>query len=241
VRLQTLPDFCYNARELPLSEKDPDLNFFGKFGKIITYKKGEVILRPSENPTGILYIKKGLVRLYSVSSSGQEITFNIYKPGSYLLMMWALSEVENNYFFETLTEVKGLMAPKDEAVEFLKNQPELLYRLTKRTMIGLEGIVQTSQALLFGNVHSKIATVFLMLARRFGKKGRNGQIVISAPLTHRLIATLAGLTRETASLEIEKLEEEKVISRRKYLYVVNKLKKLESEIDIATQETPVSI
>jgi len=156
-------------------------------------------------------------------------------------MMWALSEVENNYFFETLTEVKGLMAPKDEAVEFLKNQPELLYRLTKRTMIGLEGIVQTSQALLFGNVHSKIATVFLMLARRFGKKGRNGQIVISAPLTHRLIATLAGLTRETASLEIEKLEEEKVISRRKYLYVVNKLKKLESEIDIATQETPVSI
>jgi len=155
VRLQTLPDFCYNARELPLSEKDPDLNFFGKFGKIITYKKGEVILRPSENPTGILYIKKGLVRLYSVSSSGQEITFNIYKPGSYLFMMWALSEVENNYFFETLTEVT-----KDKAVEFLKNQPELLYRLTKRTMIGLEGIVQTSQALLFGNARSKIATVF---------------------------------------------------------------------------------
>ena len=101
-----------------------------------------------------------MVRLYSVSSSGQEITFNIYKPGSYLFMMWALSEVENNYFFETLTEVTGLMAPKDKAVEFLKNQPELLYRLTKRTMIGLEGIVQTSQALLFGNARSKIATVF---------------------------------------------------------------------------------
>jgi len=212
-------------------EKDLDLKFFAKAGKSITFKKGEIILRPGENPTGIHYIKKGLVRLYSISTSGQEITFNILKPGSYLFMMWALSEIENNYFFEALTETETIKAPTETVIEFIKSQPELLYKLNKRTMVGLEASITTTQTLLLGNASSKIAAIFIMLSKRFGKNGKNNQIIIKAPLTHRLIATLAGLTRETASLEIEKLQKEKVISKKQRFFVVNKIKILESRLE----------
>lgn len=219
--------------------KEEDAKFFAKFGKNITFRKGEIILRPDENPSSIYYIEKGLVRLYSISSSGQEITFNVFKPGSYLFMMWALSEVENRYFFETITEVKALRVSKEKVIEFLKTQPDLLYKLNKRTMIALEAIVSTTLMLLSGNARSKIATVFVMLTQRFGVKGKNNHVIIRAPLTHRLIATFAGLTRETASLEIEKLQKAKTISRKRHFFVVNKMKKLESDLEIAESEIPV--
>jgi len=214
------------------AEKDLDLKFFAKAGRGVTFKKGETILRPGEDPTGIYYIKKGLARLYSISASGQEITFNILKPGSYLFMMWALSEIENSYFFEALTELETLKAPKETILEFIKSQPDLLYKLNKRTMIGLEASIATTQTLLLGKADSKIAAIFIMLAKRFGKNGKNNQIVIQAPLTHRLIATLAGLTRETASLEIEKLQKAKIISKKQRFFVVNKIKILESKLEV---------
>ena len=214
------------------AEKDLDLKFFAKAGRGVTFKKGETILRPGEDPTGIYYIKKGLARLYSISASGQEITFNILKPGSYLFMMWALSEIENSYFFEALTELETLKAPKETILEFIKSQPDLLYKLNKRTMIGLEASIATTQTLLLGKADSKIAAIFIMLAKRFGKNGKNNQIVIQAPLTHRLIATLAGLTRETASLEIEKLQKAKIISKKQRFFVVNKIKILESKPEV---------
>ena len=214
------------------AEKDLDLKFFAKAGRGVTFKKGETILRPGEDPTGIYYIKKGLARLYSISASGQEITFNILKPGSYLFMMWALSEIENSYFFEALTELETLKAPKETILEFITTQPDLLYKLNKRTMIGLEASIATTQTLLLGKADSKIAAIFIMLAKRFGKNGKNNQIVIQAPLTHRLIATLAGLTRETASLEIEKLQKAKIISKKQRFFVVNKIKILESKLEV---------
>lgn len=227
--------FCYNIAKLPPVDKRLDLKFFSQNGKSIAFKKGEVILRPSENPTGIYYIKKGLVRLYYVSASGQEITFNLYKQGTYLFMMWALSEVENNYYFEALTELETLKVPREQVLEFISQQSDLLYLLSKRTMVGLEAMIRTTRTLLFGNAGSKIAATFVMLARRFGN-GNSGKITIKVPLTHRLIATLAGISRETASLEIEKLEKGKIISRKQRLFVVNKMETLESKLEVDPEE-----
>ncbi len=217
---------------MPPKEKDLDLKFFSKVGKNIIFKKGEILLRPDENPTGVYYIKKGLVRLYSISASGQEVTFNIFKPNTYLFMMWALSEIDNNYFFEALTEVETIKASREEVIEFIKGQPDLLYTLNKRTMIALESIIDTTQTLLFGKANAKVAATFVMLAKRFGKNGKNNRITIQAPLTHRLIATLAGLTRETTSLEIIKLEKEKLISKKQRFYIINDIKTLESMLEV---------
>lgn len=216
-----------------------DLKFFTGVGKKVSFKKGEVILRPNENPSGIYYIKKGLVRLYSISASGKEITFNIYKPGTYLFMMWALSEIENSYFFEALTEVETINAPKAAFIEFIKNEPDLLYKLNTRTMVALEAMISTTQTLLFGNAQSKIAATFVMLAKRFGTKGKNGHIIIKTPLTHQLLATLSGLTRETSSIEIGKLEKENIICRKRRQFIVNKLKNLESKLEIEQTESSV--
>lgn len=213
-----------------------DENFFAKFKSAQKFKKNQLILSPLAEPSGIFYIKSGFVRLYLISESGKELTLNIFKPGTYFSMIWALNNVPNIYFYESLTDVILLKAPKDAVVKHIMDNPGVLFDLTKRTLSGLDGMTRLMEALLTGNAYQQIASVLLVLVRRFGKNEKNGGIIINLPLTHRVIGTITGLSRESTSLELEKLTKDKVISRKNHLITVKNLGKLEEKSPIGFVE-----
>jgi CRP-like cAMP-binding protein len=210
-----------------------DESFFAQFKMAQQYKKNQLIIGPATDPSGIFYVKSGFVRLYLMSKDGKELTFNIMKPGTYFSMIWALNNTPNIYFYESLTDVVLLKAPKEEVVKYIEENPEILYDLTKRALSGLDGITRLMEALLTGSAYQQIASVLLVLTRRFGKKNSNSETIIDIPLTHRLIGTLAGLSRESTSLELEKLARKNIISQKDHLIVVKDLKKLEEESPIS--------
>lgn len=185
---------------------------------------------------GVFYVKSGFIRQYLISRNGKELTVNILKPETYFPMIWALNNVVNIYFYESLTDVTLLKAPREEVIKQLENHPDLLYDLTKRTLSGLDGITRIMETLLTGNAYEQIASVVLVLAKRFGKPTGNKEITIDIPLTHRLIGTLAGLSRESTSLELEKLTRNKIISKENGFILIKSMKKLEQESLINSAE-----
>ena len=68
--------------------------FFSQF-KRRDYKKGEILIRADENPTGVLYVTAGNVREYAISSKGEELVVNIFKPGAFFPMTWGINQTEN--------------------------------------------------------------------------------------------------------------------------------------------------
>ena len=210
--------------------------FFTQFNSTYKFKKTKLILWPEVQPLGVFYVKSGFIRQYLISKNGKELTVNILKPETYFPVIWAINNVVNIYFYESLTEVTLLKAPRDEVVKQLENHPELLYDLTKRTLSGLDGITRIMETLLTGNAYEQITSVLLVLAQRFGKLTGKKEILICIPLTHRLIGTLAGLSRETTSLELEKLTKNKIISRKNRFILIKNLEKLEKESLIKSAE-----
>ncbi len=212
-----------------------DKDFFAKFKTLKRYKKNQIIIKPGEKPSEIFYVKSGFVRLYLISNEGKELTFNIFKPDTYFSMIWALNESVNIYFFECITSTVILKAPIEKVTKYIEENPAVLYDLTKRTLSGLEGMTKLMDALLSKNAYHQIMFVLLILALRFGKK-KNNYTIIDLPLTHRLIGTLAGLSREATSREIEKLTKEKIISQINHKIVVKNIKKLEEEAATISEE-----
>ncbi|OGE11104.1 hypothetical protein A2470_01740 [Candidatus Curtissbacteria bacterium RIFOXYC2_FULL_41_11] len=84
-------------------------------------------------------------------------------------------------------------------------------------------------------------SVLLVLGRRFGRKETNGDLVIRLPLTHRILASLANLSRETTSLALEKLQKEKVLTFNKHSITINKLQKIEEESSIVAIEKATNL
>lgn len=215
--------------------------FFSKYKQLI-FKKGEMLIRADEQPVGAFFLKSGYVRLGSIFANGTELTLNIFKPGSFFPMMWAIGEVKNTYFCQAMSEVKVCRAPKADVVKFVKENPEVLYDLTKRILVGLDGMLTNIQYLLFGSSYNRIAAALLLLSKRFGEKTKKG-MVININLIHQDIAHIAGVSRETASIAIKQLENKHIISRLKKKFVVEDIKKLTKEIFVGGNElgTPVAI
>lgn len=208
----------------PLSKMD---SFFSKFNKL-NYKKGETILRAGEDPKGVFYLKKGFVRLYSISKGGEELSLIIFMKGDLFPITWAINGTPNSYFLEAITASEIRRAPNRDFLEFVNNNPDVYFDLTGKMLTRLGGVLRRMEYLVFGNAYSKIASIILISADRFGKK-IGDLVVIEVPMTHNDIARLVGLSRETASIEIKKLENKRLIGYRGRLIVVKNYKKLTKE------------
>jgi len=194
-------------------DSDPysKLRSFFESGRRLRFKKREMILRAGDIPSGIFYIKNGFVRQYIISKDGQELTTVIYKPDDLFPLMWGLNEQISNRYFEAMTSAELYRVSKEKFIEFIKKEPEILYKLTSRILNRLNAVSERLEYLAFGSAYAKVASILLIIAQRLGEE-KEGGVVIPFSLTHKDIAALTGITRETSSIEIKKLERAKIIN-----------------------------
>lgn len=189
--------------------------------KLKHYKKGEIIMRPGDQPNFIGFIKNGYVRMYTLSESGQEITIQFFKPVLYFTIIFANSGMANRYYFEAITPVEIYQAPINEAMEFFRSHSEINRALMNIVMVSMLDLIDQMGSLLSGNAYNKVASMIVSLTNnKQPKKAVSGRMDFG--ITHRLIASLTGLTRETVTLQMIRLEKEGlIINKNKKVVVTN--------------------
>ena len=201
--------------------------FFEKF-KSLHFKRGEIIIRADDEPQGIYYLKSGYVRVYSFSKNGEELTQIIFKPGDIFPVSWAINNIPSSYFVEAMTTASLFRVPREEFLRYVGDKPDILFELTRRMLVRFLGLMRRMEYLAFGNAYSKVASILLICAERFGEK-RGNHVEIGVPMTHNDIANLVGMTRETVSIEMKKLEKKGLIAYRGRNLEIADLKKLRKE------------
>jgi CRP/FNR family transcriptional regulator, cyclic AMP receptor protein len=202
-----------------------------------TFSKREIILASDDMPHGVYYLAKGFVKMNSTLADGREITLNIFKPGTYFPMMWALSNLPNTYYFQAITKTELNRISKDVFVKFMNSNPDVLFEFTNRILIGLDGLLFNINNILSGQAYHRIVSAILMLSKRFGEKDASGQVIITLPITHQDLADIAAITRETASINIKQLENLGLISQKNRKLSIPNLQKLEAEANITSSDT----
>lgn len=169
------------------------------------YLNGDFLVRAEESPAGIFYLKIGQVRQFFLTSAGEEVVVNIFKPPAYLPMSWAINKTPNDYYFQVTSPAKIHLAPADEVLKFVKTNPEILFDLLSRVYRGTDGLQRRFRQLMAGSAQARLVTELTIAGRRFGRPDRrSGKVSIN--LTERDLATQTGLSRETVSREISKLK-----------------------------------
>jgi len=189
------------------------------------FAKGEFLLETDREVTSIFLINKGFVRHYTVSDQGVEFTHNILKPHSLFPFHLALNRLTNPHYFEALTAVEVKVASCDEVLVFLRDNPEILLALTKKLASGLNQLAFRLESLQFGTAQQKLAAVLYLLGKRFGQ-GDEVVTLNTFSLTHQLLASMTGLTRETISLEMMDLKKRELIDYRRQQVKINNMEEL---------------
>lgn len=226
VRLVTGIVFCilskgYTVQENPQKKLE---EFFLKHKKL-TYKKGSTILRADDIPTGVYYLLEGFIKVTTVSPDGQEFTLFIFKPEDVFPYQYAFNNSPNIHSFTTMTDCTVMRCQRSEFLSFMYQNPDVLFMITQKVLIRLRGILTRLENMAFGSAFQKVASMIEILGYRFGKH-EEGYITITLPLSHKDIAELLGLTRETVSIEMKKLEDQNIISKSALRYCIKRPRKL---------------
>ena len=190
---------------MPLSVAEKIEKHFSQYPKR-SYPKGQILVFADENPAHIFYIVKGQVRKYDISYRGDEVIVNIFKPPAFFPMSWAINRSPNKYYYKTETETELHVVPVDDALDFIKNNPDVMLDLLSRIYRGMDGLMGRVVHLMSGSAKSRLLYELVIECRRFGTKNKNGSYSLAA--TEVDLAARSGLSRETVSREMHKIKDE---------------------------------
>jgi CRP-like cAMP-binding protein len=198
-----------------------------------SFDKGETILLRGDVPDAVHVIESGYVKTYSIASNGDERMISVDSrfedfPAGFAFGLTQKSE----YFYEGFTKCIIRMVPRDEFMQYLEKDPGNMRERHVRVTTTLLAAMSRINALEQSRASDKVAHTLLYMASQFGTVLRPYSTRMKIAVTQQEIADSLGLTRETTSIELKKLEMLKLIShsRKSYILYIKRLRKyLEEE------------
>ncbi len=186
-------------------------------GRLKKFRKNQIVLYQGEATTNIYKIKSGLVKCYTTLENGNEAIVALFGPNDYFPVISRQDNIFSYFYHETMDETESELLFPDEYIKMRTGQTMLDEHHTKYlgALLHINALVQPS-------AYEKLAHTLRYLVIRFGedmpiKKYKR----IKIKLTQQTLANLANISRETASLELNKLKKQEVIIEKNKFYLVD--------------------
>ena len=195
---------------------------FFEQGHTRNYGNGQIVLYQGEKVRDVFFITSGYVKVYDINAKSEEKILVLLGPGDLFPLVWDFEESSSlHYFYEIhqsseihvrsrLSVVKETQTSHEFAQELLKYFVNRTKDLTSR----LESIEGTS-------AQHKVGQVLSYLTRSHGDTTLKTKCKILPTITHETIANMAGLARETVSIQMKDLADKKIVQSKDGNIVVN--------------------
>ncbi|KKT39841.1 hypothetical protein A3K29_00665 [Candidatus Collierbacteria bacterium RIFOXYB2_FULL_46_14] len=190
------------------------------------FAKGATIFKPGDKIEEIYFSKSGFGRAYTKTNFGEN-TLNVFKPMFLISVIHHFTAARNDFYFQALTPVEVYVIPKSEFQKYLADNPEKFHLIMDYFFSSLLLFFSNQGKIINGSAINKVASVLLQLSHDYGDI-KDAQLVVGFPATHRIVANLVGLTRETTSVQMSRLQKLGVISTKRSHFTVKNLEKLRS-------------
>jgi CRP-like cAMP-binding protein len=188
------------------------------------FKAKTAIMYQGEAPRSGYYIKKGVVKAYTLQASGEEQVVAFFEAGDLFPMSWLFGKTETTmYYHESMEPCELISVTRGDVENILLKQATIKDKLLSKLISDQAAYFMRITALEQSRAVEKIIFTLYYLMYQFGKEVKPGKYLINIKLTHATIASLVGLTRETTATELNKLKRKNVLAYSRKLYTLDKL------------------
>ena len=192
----------------PIHEWRADLAaVFAAEGVLRSYRRHAYVFLQGEPATAAFAIKSGRIEIFSVSSAGREVSISIRGPGEVF---------GNNELVLGLDRVRGVRALEDSELWVLESTRffELLCTRQDFTMAlltcaldrGVHHVEMTSNLVGTTARHRIVASLDFLASRPSSSGAAKSSARVR--VTHEQLGRICGLTRQTVTSELARMEEE---------------------------------
>jgi len=190
------------------------------------YSVKQILIHADDEVSRFYYINKGYIKVFTINDEGEEHILLILKPGDLfpLLKNPSQSGQESLYFYSAMVEVDLYVIDQQLLIDKLKDNLEASWQLLRYvsefsyTLTNRLAQLESSK-----KADDKLASLFNYLISVCGQPTKLNYYLLDLKLTHQDIARLIGVTRETVSVAMKRLENQnKIMTRRGYLLISGK-------------------
>jgi len=191
----------------------------------VKYKKGETIYKQGVFISRIIYLVKGLVKVYLKGVNNKNLIFKIIKPYDFIGLSSLYGEKYYHYSVTTLINTTICLIKKDVISKLIYNNNDFALEIIKWYCMNDSLIFSKLTNISYKSTYARIADSLLYLNKVFDNKN-------IIPLAKRKdIAELSGISVESAVRSLTKFKNEGIINTYgKNIEIVNE--KLLEEISI---------
>jgi CRP/FNR family cyclic AMP-dependent transcriptional regulator len=158
-----------------------------------SFPKHAVIVTESDATDTIYVMLAGKARVYVSDEKGREVVLNQLGPGEYFGEV-TMDGGPRSASVMALEECRCALIRRAELTTIIERNPDFAMHLVKKLAHRVRELTENVRSLALLDVYGRVARLLLELAEE-----KDGQLVITEPLTHKEIASRVGASREMIS------------------------------------------
>lgn len=204
-------------------QKEVEILF--KDAPIKKYPKNQIIFYQGDELRQICYIKSGYVKAYTILDTGDTRTIFLLGPGDVFPIAFSLTlDWENyniRYFYQTLKETHVQVLDQALFKEMIDNDIHKKNAYLSYMSASNAAIMQQLEIMKNKGAINKVALLLPYLIDVAGENITGNKYRLAIKLSHQEIADLSGLTRETTTHHLKKLENNGVIIQKRDTWIIH--------------------
>ncbi len=187
-------------------------------GRLKTYPKNQLIHYAGDNLSHIYLIRDGSVKVYTILDSGDTRTLLILASGDIFPIAFATTlDWENyslKYFYQALTDTQLQVIESQDFKSAIESDTEKLNTYLAYTSASNQAIMGQLEVMKQKKAISRIMLLLPYLIRKLGAQIKPHVYQLKIKVSHQELADLSGVTRETTTTLIKKLEKQGTLEQK---------------------------
>jgi CRP/FNR family transcriptional regulator, cyclic AMP receptor protein len=193
------------------------------------FRQGSILLYQGEVPQSAYIVRTGIVKLYNITTQGDERIAAFKIPGDLFPTTWSFEKVASAfYYYEAQTDGEMYVMEREAFRSFINTNPVAMAAVARHYLSKYAGSLMRITALEQPKASDKVLYTLYYLVQCYGQELRPGIVRVNIQLTQQMVADLIGLTRETTAAELVKLKKRGVLKYKGREYTIDREKLIQS-------------
>ncbi|HEY2931148.1 MAG TPA: Crp/Fnr family transcriptional regulator [Acidobacteriota bacterium] len=217
-----MPLSCEFLRTVSLFESlsELELKEVMKVFKEQEFKKGDIILMEEDTSKYMYIVLDGRVKVARLLPSGKEMILAFHEKGDYFGEMSLIDGGTTPATVTAMSPTNIAFVGKKDFTHSLLIHPKVNYAMLTMLCTRCRDAWTQIEVLTFNNADARIRTALFHLCQKKGERTADG-VRISLHLTHKEIADMTGISRETATRVLNNLQHKNVLTVETKHYIVH--------------------
>lgn len=190
------------------------------------YERNQVIIEAGERGTAVFLLTSGAVRISVQGQGGREIILGVLYPDDSFGEMSLLDGLPRSATVTAVEESEVLVISRKDFLQCIEKAPQVAVKIIVTLSLRLRRMNQKVWDLASLRAPQRVARILVELAQAHDQ-GIQGGISMELPFTHRELAALAGVSRETFTRLLIRFQQRGLLTIERRKLFIPDLAKLE--------------